>query len=168
MMTFIMSEPPKTRVRGAASSPALPPLALEALAGSGLANVVERAKWLATLDPLLRQSLPATLAGQCKLANVDDKHLVFLVSAPVWKAKLRLHADALLDAAAAAGLRGRSLVVKVSAPVLPVPTGTGTARPLSEAVRDSLRATAQSVSDPELRAQLLRLASSSRSGTDGA
>jgi hypothetical protein len=108
------------------------------------------------------------LAGQCKLANVDDKHLVFLVSAPVWKAKLRLHADALLDAAAAAGLRGRSLVVKVSAPVSPVPTGTGTARPLSEAVRDSLRATAQSVSDPELRAQLLRLASSSRSGTDGA
>ena len=132
-----MSEPPKARIRGAASSSALPPLALDALAGSGL-------------------------------ANVDDKHLVFLVSAPVWKAKLRLHADALLGAAAAAGLRGRSLVVKVSTPVSPVPTGTGTARSLSEAVRDSLRATAQSVSDPELRAQLLRLASSSRSGTDGA
>lgn len=161
-----MTKPPKT-VRGATRS-ALPPRALEALAGTGLANLVERARWLDALDPVLRQSLPATLADQCKLANVDDKHLVFLVSAPVWKAKLRLHADALLDAAAAAGLKARTLVVKVSTPVPVVPAGTGSAKPLSEAVRDSLRATAQSVSDPELRAQLLRLASLTRSSTDGA
>ena len=117
---------------------------------------------------MLRQSLPATLADQCKLANVDDKYLVFLVSAPVWKAKLRLHADTLLGAAAAAGLKARTLVVKVATPEPAIPVGTGTPKPLSEAVRDSLRATAQSVSDPGLKAQLLRLASSSRSGTDGA
>lgn len=163
-----MPLPPKSSVRGATSA-ALPPQALEALAGTGLANLMERARWLDALDPLLRQSLPATLADQCRLANVDDKHLVFLVSNPVWKAKLRLHADALVDAAAAAGLKARTLVVKVSVPANPVPTGTGQTRPLSEAVRDSLRATAQSVSDPELRAQLLRLASLTRpSPTDGA
>ncbi|WP_146906953.1 hypothetical protein [Arenimonas daejeonensis] len=91
-----------------------------------------------------------------------------MVSAPVWKAKLRLHADALLDAAAAAGLKARTLVVKVSPPIPAIPSGTGNAKPLSEAVRDSLRATAQSVSDPELRAQLLRLAAHARSSTDGA
>ena len=166
MMTFIMSDPSKT-VRGAAPA-ALPRQALEALTGSGLASLVERARWLDALDPLLRQSLPATLADQCKLANVDDKYLVFLVSAPVWKAKLRLHADALLDAAAAAGLKARTLVVKVSPPVPAIPAGPGNAKPLSEAVRDSLRATAQTVTDPELRAQLLRLASHARSSTDGA
>lgn len=159
-----MSNAP-TNVRGAA----LPPQALEALAGTGLASVVERARWLDALDPLLRQSLPATLAGQCRLANVDDKHLVFLVNAPVWKAKLRLHADVLLDAAAAAGLRARTLVVKVSSPLPEFPGGTGQPKPLSEAVRDSLRATALSVSDPGLREQLLRLASLTRpSPTDGA
>lgn len=167
MMTFIMNRPPKTNVRGTTPA-ALPPQALEALAGTGLANLMERARWLDALDPLLRQSLPATLADQCRLANVDDKHLVFLVNGPVWKAKLRLHADALLDAAAAAGLKARTLVVKVAAPSPVVPVGTGKTRPLSEAVRDSLRATAQSVSDPELRAQLLRLAASARSSTDGA
>ena len=161
-----MNRPPKTNVRGATPA-ALPPRALEALAGSGLATLVERARWLDALDPLLRQSLPATLADQCRLANVDDKHLVFLVNGPVWKAKLRLHADALLDAAAAAGLKARTLVVKVSLPVPPPQTGVAPTRPLSEAVRDSLRATAQSVSDPELRAQLLRLASHARSSTDG-
>lgn len=162
-----MSDRPNLYVRGSAPA-ALPRQALQALEGSGLASLVERARWLDALDPLLRQCLPATLAGQCKLANVDDMNLVFLVNAPVWKAKLRLHADALLDAAAAAGLKARTLVVKVSPPVPDIPSGTGNARPLSEAVRDSLRATAQSVSDPELRDQLLRLASHARHSTDEA
>ncbi|WP_290592774.1 DciA family protein [Arenimonas sp. SCN 70-307] len=168
MMTFIMSDASKPSVRGAAPPTRLPPRALEALSGTGLASVVERARWLGELDPVLRQSLPATLADQCKLANVDDKNLVFLVSAPVWKARLRLHADALLDAAAAAGLKARTLVVKVAPPEPAIPAGTGQSKPLSEAVRDSLRATAQSVSDPGLRAQLLRLAGKPRSTTDGA
>lgn len=163
-----MSKSFKPFVRGASPPASLPPRALEALSGTGLASVVERARWLGELDPVLRQSLPATLASQCKLANVDDKYLVFLVSAPVWKAKLRLHADALLGAAAAAGLKARTLVVKVAPPEPAIPAGNGTARPLSEAVRDSLRATAQSVSDPGLRDQLLRLAESSRKDTDGA
>lgn len=162
-----MSGPDKPAVRGAAPA-ALPPRALEALEGSGLGRLVERAQWLAALDRLLRQSLPAPLADQCALANVDDKHVVFLVRAPVWKAKLRLHADALLGAAAAAGLKARTLLVKVAPPEPAIPGGTGQAKPLSEAVRESLRATAQSVADPELRAQLLRLASRPRSSTDGA
>jgi len=92
------------------------------------------------------------------LANVDREKLVFLVNSPVWKNKLRLHGDALLDAAAAAGLTVRLLVVKV-VPATPTPSGTAAGKPLSEAVRESLRTTAQSVEDPELRAQLLKLAS---------
>ncbi|HEX5694581.1 MAG TPA: DciA family protein [Arenimonas sp.] len=163
-----MSKSFKPFVRGATPPANLPPRAHEALSGTGLASLVERAHWLGELDPVLRQSLPATLASQCKLANVDDKYLVFLVSAPVWKAKLRLHADALLDAAAAAGLKARTLVVKVAPPEPAIPADAVQARPLSEAVRDSLRATAQSVSDPGLRDQLLRLAESPRKGTDGA
>lgn len=83
---------------------------------------------------------------------------MFLVNAPAWKSKLRLSADVLLDAAAAAGLTASTLVVKV-APATPLSPGDTAGKPLSEAVRDSLRATAQSVSDPELRAQLLKLAS---------
>ena len=110
------------------------------------------------LDKLLRQSLPAAMAGQCRLANVDKDRLVFLVNAPVWKNKLRLMADVLLDAAAAAGYPARALVVKVVPDVLASPE-TVAGKPLSEAVRESLRATAQSVKDPDLRAQLLKLAS---------
>jgi hypothetical protein len=120
--------------------------------------MLRRARELDRLDRLLRQSLPVAMAENCRLANVDGERLVFLVNAPVWKAKLRVLADVLLDAAAAAGHPARALVVKV------VPTSsnspeTGVGKPLSEAVRESLRATARSVLDPDLRAQLLKLAS---------
>lgn len=114
---------------------------------------------LGRLDQVLRQTLPPAMANQCRMANVDKDKLVFLVSAPVWKSKLRLMADVLLDAAAAAGHPARALVVKV-VPDLAAPSpGAPVGKPLSQAVRDSLRATAQSVNDPDLRAQLLKLAS---------
>ena len=120
--------------------------------------MIQRAQALGRLDQLLRQSLPTALAGQCRLANVENDRLVFLVNAPVWKNKLRLMADVLLDGAAAAGYPARTLVVKV-VPAVTVSPENVVGKPLSEAVRESLRTTAQSVKDPDLRAQLLKLAS---------
>jgi hypothetical protein len=72
--------------------------------------------------------------------------------------KLRLVADILLDAAAAAGHPARTLVVKV-VPTFSISPESVVGKPLSEVVRESLRTTAQSVKDPDLRAQLLKLAS---------
>ena len=155
MMTFIMAAKTHSQGRGTAGAP---PLALEAATEAGLGRLIERARWLDRLDGVLRQNLPAPLAGHCRLANVDRDKLVYLVSGPVWKSKLRLYGDALLGAAAAAGLEVRTLVVKVAA-APPISPGTDACEPLSQAVRDSLRATAQSVEDPGLRAQLLKLAS---------
>ena len=139
-------------------APGVPPRALEAASDPGLVRLIERAQWLERLDGELRQNLPVALAVHCRLANVDRDKLVFQVSGPVWKSKLRLHGDALLGAAAAAGLPVRTLVVKVVAPP-PEVTGNASPKPLSQAVRESLRSTAQSVEDPGLRAQLLKLAS---------
>ena len=151
-----MSKLTHSQDRGAAGT-GVPPQALQA-ATAGLGSLIERARWLDRLDHLLRQSLPVALAGQCRLANVDKDKLVFLVNAPIWKNKLRLSEDVLLNAAAAAGLPVRALVVKV-APAMAGAPGPSTGKPLSQAVRESLRTTAQSVEDPELRAQLLKLAS---------
>lgn len=119
--------------------------------------MLRRARELDRLDRLLRQSLPAAMAENCRLANVDVDRLVFLVNAPVWKSKLRLMADLLLEAASAAGHPARALVVKVVPLSSSSPETIG--KPLSEAVRESLRAAARSVEDPDLRAQLLKLAS---------
>jgi hypothetical protein len=155
MMTFIMTRRTHSQFPGVAV-PGSPPLALQA-AEAGLGPMLRRARELDRLDHLLRQSLPAALAENSRLANVDADRLVFLVNAPVWKSKLRMLADVVLDAAAAAGHPARALVVKV------VPTSTSSpetvGKPLSEAVRESLRAAARSVEDPDLRAQLLKLAS---------
>lgn len=136
-----------------------PPQALQAAATAGLGPLIQRAQALGRLDQVLRQTLPPAMANQCRMANVDKDKLVFLVSAPVWKNKLRLLADVLLDAAAAAGHPARALVVKVVPDLLAPAPAAALGKPLSQAVRDSLRATAQSVNDPDLRAQLLKLAS---------
>jgi hypothetical protein len=138
-----------------------PPQALQAASAAGLGPLIARAQRLDALDRRLRHNLPDAMARECRLANVDGDRLVFLVSAPVWKAKLRLSADVLLDAAAAAGIQARALVVKVvpGLSLIPDDPGPAAGKPLSQAVRDSLRATARSVEDPDLRAQLLKLAS---------
>jgi hypothetical protein len=155
MMTFIMAGTTHSQGRGATG---VPPLALEAAADPGLSRLIERARWLDRLDGVLRQNLPVALAEHCRLANVDRDKLVFQVSNPVWKSKLRLHGETLLGAAAALGLEVRTLVVKVIAET-PMSPGRTDGKPLSQAVRDALRTTAQSVEDPGLRAQLLKLAS---------
>src|SRR3990167_698946 len=157
MITFIMVKRTHSQDRVAAG-PGSPPQALQAAASAGLGPPIQRAQMPARLDQSLRQNLPAAVAQQCRLANVDQDRLVFLVNAPVWKNKLRLMADVLLDAAAAAGFPARTLVVKV-VPSFDISPEMTIGKPLSEAVRESLRATAQSVKDPDLRAQLMKLAS---------
>jgi hypothetical protein len=159
MMMFIMSKHSRSS-DAAGSGP--PPQALQAAASAaGLGSLIARAQGLDALDRRLRHCLPDAMANECRLANVDGDRLVFLVSGPVWKSKLRLMADVLLDAAAAAGHPARALVVKVvpSLSMLPDVPGPAAGKPLSQAVRESLRATARSVEDPDLRAQLLKLAS---------
>jgi hypothetical protein len=158
MMTFIMARRSHSQVPGAAADPGSPSAALQA-AEAGLGPMFRRARELDRLDHLLRQNLPVALAENSRLANVDADKLVFLVNAPVWKSKLRIMADVLLDAASAAGYPARTLVVKVVPPAASNSPEPGVGKPLSEAVRESLRATARSVEDPDLRAQLLKLAS---------
>lgn len=130
---------------------------LAATAGD-LGSVIERARTLRELDKRLRQSLPEPLASHVRLGNVRDGRLVFLVESPVWKAKLRLYADVIRDAASAAGLVTSGMTVKV-ATMLPVPPDAASLSPLTQAARDALRAAAATVDDPELKSQLLTLAS---------
>jgi len=153
-----MRKPSDSRPEGTAKAASAPRPALEAAGEAGLGRLIERAQWLATLDEQLRRFLPDSLLPHCRLGNVGAGKLVYLVDAPVWGIKLRQHADALLDAATAAGLSAGALTVKV-VPSLPSEPDLAAPKPLSQATRDALRATAESVADPELRAQLLRLAS---------
>jgi len=132
--------------------------ALSAALSSDPGHLVERAMQLHALDRQLRQSLPEPLASHVTLGNLRDDRLVFLVDAPVWKARLRLYADILVDAARAAGIRASGITVKV-ATMQPVPPDAAPLLPLSPAARETLRAAAAATRDEELKSRLLQLAS---------
>jgi hypothetical protein len=88
--------------------------ALSAIESSDLSALIERAKTLESLDCSLRRCLPEALANQCQLANQTADKLVFQVSNPVWKNKLRLHSQELLEHANALGLHAQEIVIKIN------------------------------------------------------
>ena len=114
-----MSEP-KSDAR-----PASAPLkALDAAMSSRSANPLRRALWLDGIDDTLRRHLPPTLASQCRLANVDGEHLVFLVQSPLWHARLRLAENTLIDAARSIGLKVTKVTIKTASTPLRPPAQT--------------------------------------------
>ncbi|MBD8695661.1 DciA family protein [Stenotrophomonas sp. WHRI 8082] len=109
-----MSEP-KSSGRPAST----PKPALDAVMGDKTGNPLRRALWLDALDQQLRPHLPLTLRNHCRLANVNDEHLVFLVESPVWHAKLRLAEAQLIDAARSIGLKATKVTIKTASPAPP-------------------------------------------------
>jgi hypothetical protein len=124
-----------------------------------LGALAQRARALEVLDGRLRRLLPAALARECRLADIRNGRLVFLANSPTWAGRLRLHEATLLtEARSAYDGRIERFAVKVAhrPPVPPEPTWQ---KPLSAGTARHLRAAAQSIADPELRALYLRLAS---------
>lgn len=129
-----------------------PQAALDALLAGPSGDPLRRALWLDAMDLRLRNCLPAELAAHARLANIDRSgKLVFVVDAPVWRAKLRLAAAEVLDAARSIGLGATDLIVKTTiTPLIDKPTRVErTAKPMSTASRDALRAALDSLQDPD-------------------
>ncbi|MGA9342699.1 MAG: DciA family protein [Rhodanobacteraceae bacterium] len=121
--------------------------------------LADYARALDALDDRLRRHLPAGVARECRLADVRNGRVVFLASSSTWAARLRLHQATLLAAARTAlGGGVERFAVKV-APLPSVPPEPAKRKPLSATAARHLRAAAQSLTDPELRALYLRLAS---------
>lgn len=124
-----------------------------------LGTLADRARALDALDERLRRLLPVATARETRLADVRNGRIVFLASSPTWASRLRLHQAALLaEARAALGSTVERFAVKV-APLPPVPAEEPGHKPLSAASAEHLRKAAKSLSDPELRALYLHLAS---------
>lgn len=119
-----------------------------------MGDPIRRALWLDGLDHQLRPLLPPSLAPHARLANFERGRLVFVVDAPVWRAKLRLAAPELIDAARSLGLEATEVVVKTTPPAAdpasPPQAVRGT-RPMSAAARKALEAALASLkpSGPE-------------------
>lgn len=85
-----------------------------------------------------------------RLANFSNGKLVFLVESPIWRAKARLAAPELLDAARSVGLDAAEVVVKATTtPLAPPVRVERTAVPMSAAARDALLAALASLKDSD-------------------
>jgi hypothetical protein len=131
-------------------APSGPRGALDALLSGASADPVRRALWLDALDQRLRPHLPASLAAHVRLANVNGAQLVLLVDSPVWRARVRLAAPQLLEAATRAGLAVTDVVVKTT--TRPLEAQAADERPpipMSTAAQEALRAALDSLAEPD-------------------
>jgi hypothetical protein len=131
--------------------------ALDALLSGASADPVRRALWLDALDQRLRPHLPPSLAAHVRLANVNGAQLVLLVDSPVWRARVRLAAPQLLEAAARAGLVVTDVMVKTTTRPLQAQAAAPRAPiPMSRAAQDALRAALDSLAEPQSPAPTAR------------
>jgi len=106
--------------------------------------------WLDELDRQFRPYLPSSLAAHSRLANFEKGRLVFVVDAPVWRARLRLAAPELLDVARSIGLAAVELVVKTTLASAPAPAqAVRKAKPISAVAQQALQAALASLKDPD-------------------
>ncbi|WP_187128078.1 DUF721 domain-containing protein [Xanthomonas massiliensis] len=130
-------------------APSVPRQALEALMADKAGHPLHRALQLQALDRQLRPHLPPALARHCRLANVRDGQLVFLVDSPVWHAKLRLAEAGILDAARSLGLKAARVTARTAPAELhsPMQAGTQGGQPVSAATLEHVRRTLASLQD---------------------
>lgn len=140
-MSDYQSKPPSRR-------PSSPQPALEALLAEPAGDPIRRAMWLDGLDRRLRPCLPHPLSAHARLANFENGRLVFVVDAPVWRAKLRLVAPELLDAARSVGLVAAEVVVKIAIPPSHPAPAERPPIPMSPATQRALQAALASLKDP--------------------
>ncbi len=120
---------------------ASPRAALDALLAGSAGGTLRRAQWLDAMDRLLRPHLPAGLGAHARMAHVRGDKMVFVVDSPVWHARLRLAAPALIDAARSIGLEVNDVGVRTTtAPLRPLPPAAARHAPMSAAARAGLEA----------------------------
>ena len=140
------------------------PLKINKLLGTGrLAGLLAHSRDLGKMDILLAELLPAPLNTHCHLLSIRNSVLVMAADSPVWAARLRFHAPQLVKQLARRLSAKRCTIhVRVRPPEIPQPPRPqkAVARPGRQGIT-ALQQAAQSVSDPELKTALLRLANRS-------
>ena len=137
------------------------PLKINKLLGAGvLAGLLARSRELGKMDILLAALLPAPLNSHCRVLSIRNSILVLAADSPVWAARLRFQAPQLAKQIGQ-HLSGKSckIHVRVRPPetaLTPPPRKPGI-RPGIQGIA-ALQQAAQSISDPQLKTALLRLA----------
>jgi len=137
------------------------PLKINKLLGTGrLADLLARSCELRKMNTLLVELLPAPLNAHCRILSVRNTILVLAAESPVWAARLRFHAPQLTKQLAQnLSAKRYKIQVRVRPPetALPLQSHNPVIRPGRQGTA-ALQQAAQTVSDPELKTALQRLA----------
>ncbi len=132
------------------------------LGRSEASRLLAQARALGELDALLDRLIPPPLNEHCRVLSLRDSTLVLAADSPVWAARLRFQTPPLVKQLRnQQAVKVRTVQVRVRPPDTPqvVEINLPGPRRLSARNADTLRQTACSVSDPGLKAALMRLAS---------
>ncbi len=138
------------------------PLRINNLLGnSAVARLLSRARTLATLDAELHRLIPPPLNDHCHVLSLRDGTLVLAADSPVWAARLRFQSSQLVkQLSTTRTVNLRTLRVCVRPPESRRTFRSARRRPpVSRQHSRILEQAASEVTDPGLRAALLKLAS---------
>lgn len=124
-------------------------------------RLIKQAKRLHVLTQQLRQSLPPQCDGHYHVANIRRDTLVIITDSPVWTTRLRQLAPdivKLVQQAGARGIRHVNVVSRVNYQPPKRPPVPRIRRSLSQASRDIIDSSAESISDEGLKRALKKLA----------
>ena len=144
------------------------PLRINKLLGkSELARLLDRARALKKLDAELHDLIPPPLRDHCRILSIRDDTLVLAADSPVWAARLRFQAAQLVKQLThRRTVNLRTVRVRVRPPESRHKAPPARKHiPVSRKSFHTLRQAAREITDPRLRAALLRLAGH-RNGTD--
>jgi hypothetical protein len=126
-------------------------------------GLLERAAKIAELDNLVQQCLPTPLAGHCQVVNVRNSKLILKLDSPAWATQVRFNSASLLSTLRQnpnfAGLAGIDFYVKPDITSEEKTVKAIAKRPaLSAKAKQALLNTAATISNPQLRAVLEKIA----------
>lgn len=130
------------------------------LGGSQYSRLVSQARALLGLDGLVQELLPDALKTHCRVLSVRDETLVLAADSPVWAARLKFHSSQLVKQLnRQQTVKLRTVRIRVRPPEKQLVTERrNTLLKLGINSATALRQAADSVSDPDLKSALLRLA----------
>jgi hypothetical protein len=124
-----------------------------------VADLAARGRELDHLNRQLRPRLPSNLGERITLAALRNDCAILHAPSPAWAARARMEQGRILTALRALGVAVAAIRVRVSTEPA-ADLHAGRSAPMSPAAARRLRAAAASMTDPELRALFLELASS--------
>lgn len=130
------------------------------LGKSQVSRLLNGASALEKLAAIVQELLPSPLKEHCRVLSVRGAALVLAADSPVWAARLRFHSPELVKQLEhIQSVKLRTVQVRVRPVDKPPAAGKRQNRPhLSAGSSLALEQTARGVTDPGLKAALLRLA----------